>query len=92
MIKIASIGFAVVTLAMSALPAYADSETIGLLIGTIGAPHWARSSQQQSHDLLRTQSQQRSAFAYGPSAEGAGLPLSDCTYVGGPKGGTWSCR
>jgi hypothetical protein len=91
-IKIASIGFAVVTLAMSALPAYADSETIGLLIGTIGAPHWARSSQQQSYDPLRTQSQQRSAFDYGHSAEGAGLPRSMCGHVGGPKGGTWTCR
>jgi hypothetical protein len=91
-IKIASIGFTVVTLAMSALPAHADSETISLLTGAIGAPHWARSSQRQSYDVLRTQNQQRSAFAYGPYAEGAGLPRSVCSHVGGPKGGTWSCR
>jgi hypothetical protein len=92
MIKIASIGFAVITLAMSALPANADNETTGLLIGATGAPHGARSSQQQSHDMLRPQSQQRSAFAYGQDAEGAGLPGSACSYVGGPKGGSWSCR
>jgi hypothetical protein len=92
MIKIASIGFAVVTLAMSALPAHADSETIGLLTGAVGAAHGARSSQQQSYDMLRTQSRQRSAFAYGYYAEGAGLPRTACGYIGGPKGGTWSCR
>jgi hypothetical protein len=92
MIKIASIGFAVVTLAMSALPAHADSETIGLLTGATGAPHGARSSQQQSYDVLRPQSQQRSAFAYGHYAEGAELSRSVCGYIGGPKGGTWSCR
>jgi hypothetical protein len=92
MIKIASIGFAVVTLAMSALPANADSETIGLLTGAAGAPHGARSSQQQSYDTLRPQSQQRSAFAYGYYAEGAGLPRTACGYIGGPKGDTWSCR
>ena len=89
MIKIASIGFAVVTLAMSVPAAHADSETIGPLIGAIGAPHWARSSQQ---DMLRPQSRQRSAFAYGTDAEGAGLPRNVCGHVGGPKGGTWSCR
>jgi hypothetical protein len=92
MIKIASIGFAVVTVAMSALPVHADSETIGLLTGAAGAAHGARSSQQQSHDILRTQSRQRSAFAYGYYAEGAELSRSVCGYIGGPKGGTWSCR
>jgi hypothetical protein len=91
-IKIASIRFAVIILALSALPAHADSETIGLLIGTIGAPHWARSSQQPSHDTLGPQSQQWSAFAYGDYAEGAGLPRNICGHVGGPKSGTWTCR
>jgi hypothetical protein len=91
-IKIASIGFAVVTLAVAALPAHADSETIGLLLGTLGAPHWARSSQQQAHDELKPQSLRRSAIAYGDYAEGAGIPRGVCGYVGGPKAGTWSCR
>ena len=89
MIKIASIGFAVVTLAMSVPAAHADSETIGPLIGAIGAPHWARSSQQQSPDTPR---QSDSAFAYEDHAEGAALPGKICGHVGGPKTGTWSCR
>jgi hypothetical protein len=90
--KIASIGFAVVTLAMAALPAHADSESMGLLIGAIGAPHWARSSQDQSRGILALQSQQRSAFGYENYAEGTGLTRHVCGHVGGPKGGTWSCR
>jgi hypothetical protein len=84
-IKIASIGFTVVTLAMSALPAHADSETIGLLIGSSGAPHGARSSPQQSHDMSRLQTR----LSY---AEAPGLPRNACGHVGGPKGGNWSCR
>jgi hypothetical protein len=92
MIKIASIGFAVITLTMSALSAHADSQTIGLLTGAIGAPHWTRSSQQPSDDSPGPQSPQRSAFAYVNDAEGAGLPGNVCGHIGGPKGGTWSCR
>jgi hypothetical protein len=90
-IKIASIGFAVVTLAVAALPAHADSETIGLLTGALGAPHWARSS-QQAHDELKSQSLRSPAIAYGDYAEGAGVPRPVCGHIGGPKGGTWSCR
>jgi hypothetical protein len=87
--KIASIGLAVVTLAIAALPAHADSEAIGRLIGASGTPHWARSSQQQSPDTPR---QSDSAFAYEDHAEGAALPGKICGHVGGPKTGTWSCR
>ena len=89
MVKIASIGLTVAALAMAALPAHANNETIGVLIGTSGAPHWARSSQQQLPDTL---GQQSSAFAYGDYAEGAGLPRRTCGHIGGPKVGTWSCR
>ena len=89
MVKIASIGLAVVTLAMAAPSAHAGHETIGPLIGTPGAPHWARSSQQQSTAALP---QHNFAFAYGDYAEGTGLPRKTCGHVGGPKVGTWSCR
>ena len=89
MVKIASIGLAVVTLAMAAPSAHAGHETIGPLIGTPGAPHWARSSQQQSPD---TPMQHSSALAYADYAEGAGPPRKICGYVGGPKVGTWTCQ
>lgn len=89
MVKIASIGLAIAALAMAALPANADSQTIGPLIGTANAPHWARSSQQQPLETLR---QEDSAFASTGYAEGAGLPQKTCGHVGGPKIGTWSCR
>ena len=92
MIKIASISFAAVTLAMSALAAHADSETIGHLTGAIGGPQWARSSQQQSFGMLGPQSEPRSAFAYGHYPEGTELTRGICNHVGGPKNGTWSCR
>jgi hypothetical protein len=88
-VKIASIGLAVVTLAMAAASAHAGHETIGPLIGTPGAPHWARSSQQQSSDTLM---QHNSALAYADYAEGAGPPRKICGHVGGPKVGTWTCQ
>ena len=88
-VKIASIGLAVATLALAALPAHAGDETIRPLIGTAGAPHWSRSSQQQSADPLR---QHSAALAYGDYAEGAGLPWKVCGHVGGPKVGTWTCQ
>jgi hypothetical protein len=88
-VKIASIGLAVVTLAMAALPAHASHETIGLLIGTSGTPHWSRSSQQQSLDPLK---RHISALAYGDYAEGAGTLRKICGHVGGPKVGTWTCQ
>ena len=88
MVKIASIGVAVVTLAMAPLPTHAGHETIGRLIGTPGAPHWARSSEQQSTDPM----QHSSALAYADYAEGAGPPRKICGYVGGPKVGTWTCQ
>jgi hypothetical protein len=69
-VKTASIRLAVVTLAMAALPAHASHETIGLLIGTSGTPHWARSSQPFAVIAVATPSLAAVDYGAEPNFEG----------------------
>ena len=87
--RIVSIGLVVGTLAMAGLPAFADDQSTGILIGTPGSPHWARASVRQAPNTSR---QLSAAFAYADYAQGAGLREKTCGHVGGPKTGTWTCQ
>jgi hypothetical protein len=101
--KTVSIGFAIAALTVTALPAFADDQSISFATGMIGgspehaydrqAP--ARSRQYGAYWRVAP-SQQMSPEAYAGYAQGGGYAPSgeytqrNCTYVGGPKG-DWTC-
>jgi hypothetical protein len=95
--KIASIGFAIGALTVTALPVHADVQSIGFATGAIGSAAWPAYQQSQStwrqHSAVRAApSLQVSPEAYGGYAQSDGYAQRNCTYIGGPKSSTsWTC-
>jgi hypothetical protein len=88
--KIAYIGLAAAALTATALPVLADDQ--------IGAAPQARWNAQQAQTQWRPNGTVRVAPSpYGDYAQGGGFAQSgaftqrNCTYVGGPKSGDWTC-
>jgi hypothetical protein len=103
--KIASIGFAIVALAATALPALADDQAIGYATGRIGgAPAWsydreARTTwwpygaQRTAPSSYGTYAQYNDYAQYGEYPQGGGYLQRSCTYSGGPKASNnWTCQ
>jgi hypothetical protein len=96
--KIASIGFAIGALTITALPVHADDQSIGFATGAIGGAAPVRAYDQQAQARSRQYSTywraapwlQMSPEAYGGYAQSDGYAHPNCTYVGGPKG-NWTC-
>jgi hypothetical protein len=103
--KIASIGFAIVALTATALPALADDQAIGYATGRIGGtPAWSYDRQARTtwwpYGAQRTAPSSYGANAqyndyaqYGDYAQGGGYLQRSCTYTGGPKASSnWTCQ
>ena len=93
--KIASIGFAIGALAVTALSARADDQSISFATGAIGgAPLSGYAGDQPAQRTLRQSAVRRAApaDAYGAYAQDGGYSENNCTYVGGPKSSLgWTC-
>jgi|GraSoiStandDraft_36_1057302.scaffolds.fasta_scaffold1133821_1 hypothetical protein len=99
--KMASIGFAIAALSVTALPVHADDQSIGFATGAIGGtplPLQAdeqqpqTTSRQRSADWRAAPSQQMSAEAYRGYAQSGEYTQKSCSYIGGPKGSVgWTC-
>jgi hypothetical protein len=96
--KIAFIGLATGALALATLPARADDQTISRVTGQVGGPAWpARTQDQQAraasgqHRAGQRAAPRVSSDAYAGFAQG-GAFVQTCSHVGGPKGGSWTCR
>jgi hypothetical protein len=98
--KIASIGIAIGALAVATLPTRADDHAIGqginLVTGQINGS--ARPTQTDNAQVSWRRSTMRAApfpqvgrEAYAEVGE-VGAYMRTCGYVGGPKGGNWTCR
>jgi|SRR5438445_7838999 hypothetical protein len=97
--KIASIGIVIGALAVAALPARADDQTIGFATGQPGggSARPAQTDNQQAraasgqHGAIQRAAPRVSSEAFAGFAQGGGY-LQSCSHIGGPKGGSWTCR
>jgi hypothetical protein len=97
--QIASIAFAIAALTVTALPVHAEDQSIGFAVGSIGAAA-PGPDVQQTHTIPRPDSiveraapSPQSTEAYGGYAGSGGYAQKNCSYTGGPKGGTsWTCQ
>jgi hypothetical protein len=92
--KIAYIGLAAAALTATALPALADDQSISFATGMIGgAAPWARWNPQQAQSPWRPNGtvQRAAPSPFSDYAQSSAFTQRNCTYVGGPKTGDWSC-
>ena len=100
--KIASIGIAIGALAVATLPTRADDQAIGqgikLATGQVdGSARPAQTDNQQARVSSQRSAVRAAPFpqvgreAYARVGE-AGAYLRTCGHVGGPNGGSWTCR
>jgi hypothetical protein len=100
--KMASIGFAIAALSVTALPVHADDQSIGFATGAIGGtapPTYSYDQQAQTTSRQQNAAQraepslQMSPEAYEGYAQSGEDTQKSCTYIGGPKDSTnWTCR
>ena len=104
--KLASIGFAMGALTLTALPVHAESQSLYFATGMIGGGGPARAYDQQAQGSrpynaysrvaprqMNTEAYGGYAYVgnpYGGYAQSYGYAQRNCTYVGGPKG-DWAC-
>jgi hypothetical protein len=74
--KIASISFAFGALLVAAAPALADNQELAAMLATQRGARHRHVSEE----------------AYRGFAQSGGFIQKTCTYIGGPKTGTWACR
>ena len=100
--KIASIGIAIGALAVATLPTRADDQAIGqgikLATGQVdGSARPAQTDNRQARASWQRSAVRAAPFpqvgseAYAGVGEG-GAYVRTCGYIGGPKGGNWTCR
>jgi hypothetical protein len=104
--KIASIGFAIGALTVAALPVRADDQSIYFATGAIGgqqsafraAPWVLRGpGAYGGYPYGGYAYSSYGGYPYGGYAQGdvyapqSGYALQNCTYIGGPKSGGWTC-
>jgi hypothetical protein len=99
--KIASIGIAIGALAVATLPTRADDQAIGqgikLAMGQVGGSARPATDDQQARASSQRNAVRAAPFpqvgreAYARVGE-ASAYMRTCGHVGGPKGGSWTCR
>jgi hypothetical protein len=78
--KITSINFAFGAFVIATAPVKADSQQANMILMQIGSVERQAPTVQVSND------------AYGAYAQSGETARWICTYIGGPKTGTWACR
>jgi hypothetical protein len=78
--KITSINFAFGAFVIATAPVKADSQKANMILMQIGSVERQAPTAQMSND------------AYGGYAQSGETARRICTYIGGPKTGTWACR
>jgi len=97
--RIATLALAIAGLTVTALPGFADDQTIGYATGMIGGPPaWAYNQQAQTTWRPYGTVQRADPSSYGTYAQyddytQGGYAQRSCTYSGGPKvSPTWACQ
>jgi hypothetical protein len=97
--RIATLALAIAGLTVTALPGFADDQTIGYATGMIGgAPAWAYNQQAQTTWWPYGTVQRAAPSSYGAYTQyddyaQGGYAQRSCTYSGGPKVSTaWTCQ
>ena len=78
--KITSINFAFGAFVIATAPVKADSQQANMILMQIDSVERQAPTAQMSND------------AYGGYAQSGETARRICTYIGGPKTGTWACR
>jgi hypothetical protein len=98
--KVASIGLAIGALTVTALPVRADDQSISIATGAIGGQQGAFRATPWvppgpgSYGRYPYSGYAYSLYGgspYGGYASSDGYVPQNCTYIGGPKGGNWTC-
>jgi hypothetical protein len=98
--KIASIGFAIGALTVTALPVRADDRSIYFATGAIGgqqsafrATPWVPPGPGSygRYPYAGYAYSSYGGYPYGGYAPSDGYAPQNCTYIGGPKGSSWTC-
>ena len=98
--KIASIGFAIGALTVTALPVRADDQSIYFATGAIGgqqsafrATPWVPPGPGSygRYPYAGYAYSSYGGYPYGGYAPSDGYAPQNCTYIGGPKGSNWTC-
>ena len=78
--KITSISFAFGAFVIATAPVKTDSQQANMILMQIGSVERQAPTAQMSND------------AYGGYAQSGKTARRICTYIGGPKTGSWACR
>jgi hypothetical protein len=98
--NIASIGFAICGLTVTALPVRADDQSIYFATGAIGgqrsafgATPWVPPGPGSygRYPYAGYGYSSYGGYPYGGYAPSDGYAPQNCTYIGGPKGSGWTC-